>query len=171
MRRSLIVRSATVVTGLAAALSLSACSFEFSVGGPDRNDDTTTETRAEPDGGSDATEAPASDAGTDSGSSASSGAGTSSGSGEGSGTGSDPSGPVEIDGYDLAQDVKQAAERESGVTGIYVECRDLLAYDVGSSTTCDMEMPDGEKHFPVAKVTSINGNYVEYTLEFPGIDF
>ena len=194
MRRALITKSATVVAGLATALTLSACSFEFSVGpGSEGNDEEQTEETTERDrngdeetgaedtngGGSrddSGTEErdipdqdPTEDTGTGSGSDSGSGSGRSSEDEytSGSGDGSD----VTIPGSELAVSVKEAAEEESGVTGIDVTCRDLTAYSVGSSTTCDMEMPNGDKYFPLVKVTSISGGNVEYKLEFPGVHF
>lgn len=189
MRRALITKSATVVAGLATALTLSACSFEFSVGpGSEGNDEEQTEETTErdrngdegtgaedtngggsrDDSGTEERDIPDQDPTEDTGT----GSGSDSGSSEdeytsGSGDGSD----VTIPGSELAVSVKEAAEEESGVTGIDVTCRDLTAYSVGSSTTCDMEMPNGDKYFPLVKVTSISGGNVEYKLEFPGVHF
>lgn len=189
MRRALITKSATVVAGLATALTLSACSFEFSVGpggeGGEQTEETTErdrnggdETRTEDDtnaggsrdgSGSEERDIPDQDPTEDTGTG--SGSGGSSEDEYTSDSGSSGSDTVTIPGSELAVSVKEAAEEESGVTGIDVTCRDLLAYDVGASTTCDMEMPNGDKYFPLVKVTSITGNNVEYKLEFPGVHF
>lgn len=192
MRRALITKSATVVAGLATALTLSACSFEFSVGpggegnGEEQTEETTErdrndgdETRPEDDTNAGGTR---DDSGTEeretSDQEPTEDTGTGSGNGAGSSedeytsdSGSSDSGTVTIPGSELAVSVKEAAEEESGVTGIDVTCRDLRAYDVGATTTCDMEMPNGDKYFPLVKVTSITGNNVEYKLEFPGVHF
>ncbi|WP_101652728.1 hypothetical protein [Brevibacterium ihuae] len=182
INRALITRSATVIAGLATALTLSACSFEFSVGpGGDEGEETTGEeaNRNGGGGGTRTDEGGTDTGGTDTGddreipdqdpeqNTADPGTGTDTSTTD---TGGE-SDVVTIPGTELAQSVKEAAEEESGVTGIDVNCRDLRAYSVGSSTTCDMEMPSGDKYFPLVKVTSINGTYVEYELEFPGVHF
>lgn len=115
----------------------------------------------------------AGDSGSGTGSSGS-GSGTGSGgsgSGGNSGSGSYSGGSHRVPGHVLAADIKQVAEADLGISGITVDCNDLHARSVGSTTTCTMDVPGDKKYFPLAKVTKIEGNHVTYDLEFPGVDF
>ncbi|QIN29942.1 hypothetical protein EW640_12150 [Brevibacterium luteolum] len=73
--------------------------------------------------------------------------------------------------YQLEKSIKEQAEQQSGISGITVDCNDLRADYVGATTSCTMDVPGDKKYFPLAKVTSIDGNYVKYELKFPGVDF
>ncbi|MFB9775832.1 DUF4333 domain-containing protein [Brevibacterium otitidis] len=183
--KSIIIKAATVLAGGAAALSLSACGIEISFDNPNKDDEQSTEEeqngeedtqqdQKQPDSsegadGSGISNGSGSDSGAGSGGSGSSDSGSGSGSGTdtGSGGGADPI----IEASKLEASIKEQAEQQSGISGITVECNDLRASRVGATTTCTMDVPGDKKYFPIAKVTSINGNYVEYKLEFPGVDF
>lgn len=197
---SIITKTATVLACGAAALSLSACGFEISFSDPslgqdgqeqsenqgqqndgqqtgedtgatDPGSDTGNETGAE-DTGSGGTGS-GTDSGGDTGSDTSAGSGTDTSAGSDAGSGTDTSAgddPI-IKGSQLEASIKKQAEEQSGISGITVECQDLRASYIGATTTCTMDVPGDRKYFPLAKVTSIDGNYVEYKLEFPGVDF
>lgn len=133
---------------------------DTSSGGTD-SADTGSGTDSGGDTGSDTSAGSGTDSGTD----------TSAGSDAGSGTDTSAGGDPIIKGSQLEASIKKQAEEQSGISGITVECQDLRASYIGATTTCTMDVPGDRKYFPLAKVTSIDGNYVEYKLEFPGVDF
>lgn len=126
------------------------------------------------DGSDSGTDAGGSDSGTGAGGPGSGtragGSGNGTGAG-GSGSGSYSGGSHRVPGHVLAADIKQVAEADLGISGITVDCNDLHARSVGSTTTCTMDVPGDKKYFPLAKVTKIDGTHVTYDLEFPGVDF
>lgn len=109
-----------------------------------------------------------------SGTSTSAGEGSSSSSGEHAGA-DDPGFEIDENGNGtipaslLEKDIKKAYSKQ-GTTVDEVEClNDLMIISKKGSASCNVTAY-GEKRYGTVKVTSVSGNYVEYSLDFPSFN-
>lgn len=109
-----------------------------------------------------------------SGTSTSAGGGSSSSGGEHAGA-DDPGFEIDENGNGtipaslLEKDIKKAYAKQ-GTTVDEVEClNDLMIISQKGSASCNVTAY-GEKRYGTVKVTSVSGNYVGYSLDFPSFD-
>ncbi|GAA1926675.1 hypothetical protein GCM10009689_01740 [Brevibacterium antiquum] len=116
------------------------------------------------------------------GSSSSDGYSTSTSAGEGSSSSSGEHASVDDPGFDidehgngtipaslLEKDIEKAYSKQ-GTTVDEVEClNDLMVISKQGSASCNVTAY-GEKRYGTVKVTSVSGNYVGYTLDFPSFN-
>lgn len=182
MRTLRTAKTLSVLGGLAAALSLSACGMTVSFDEPAPEETAAEEAPEETaapseDGAADGTtdrSAPAADQPTtesEAGDGSGTGAGTEDAGGSGgAGFSLDEDGTGVIPADILEEDIREAYANQ-GTTIEAVECsNDMHVWNETGSSSCTVTA-GGEEHYGVAKVVSVSGQQVEYELEFAGVDF
>ena len=196
MRSTILLRTAVAVSGLAAAVSLSACDGVTINFGEDGGQAPASEAPQDPEGGTGETTAPdqgtGGDAGTGTGTDTGTGddagtgdgagtdtgdTGTDTGTGGDSGTGGDGTSEQTADftiDHNGNGTIPQAtlegdiadAYAEQGTTVGSVECSGDMSIYRNTGSQSCTVTSGGEEHYGVVKVTSVEGQNVYYELEF-----